>query len=53
MCVESAEEGVDEQNSLLLPHRDGHGMYVPSIIDVWGYDREFCSSSSSSTSITQ
>jgi hypothetical protein len=26
---------------------------VPSIIDVWGYDREFCSSSSSSSSITQ
>ena len=25
----------------------GMGM-VPSIIDVWGYDREFCSSSSSS-----
>ena len=23
---------------------------VPSIIDVWGYDREFCSSSSSSPS---
>ena len=23
---------------------------VPSIIDVWGYDREFCSSSSSSSS---
>ena len=22
---------------------------VPSIIDVWGYDREFCSSSSSSS----
>ena len=30
----------------------GMGM-VPSIIDVWGYDSEFCSSSSSSTSITQ
>ena len=27
----------------------GIGM-VPSIIDVWGYDREFCSSSSSSSS---
>ena len=28
---------------------------VPSIIDVWGYDRQFCSSSSSSssTSITK
>ena len=26
----------------------GIGM-VPSIIDVWGYDREFCSSSSSSS----
>ena len=25
---------------------------VPSIIDVWGYDREFCSSSSSSSSST-
>ena len=23
---------------------------VPSITDVWGYDREFCSSSSSSSS---
>ena len=23
---------------------------VPSIIDVWGYDKEFCSSSSSSPS---
>ena len=23
---------------------------VPSIIDVWGYDREFCSYSSSSSS---
>ena len=23
---------------------------VPSIIDVWGYDREFCSSSFSSSS---
>ena len=33
----------------------GMGM-VPSIIDVWGYDREFCSSSSpssDSTPITQ
>ena len=27
------------------PYYIGIGM-VPSIIDVWGYDREFCSSSS-------
>ena len=26
---------------------------VPSIIDVWGYDREICSSSSSSSSSTR
>ena len=31
------------------PYYIGIGM-VPSIIDVWGYDREFCSSSSSSSS---
>ena len=30
------------------PYYIGIGM-VPSIIDVWGYDREFCSSSSSSS----
>ena len=31
------------------PYYIGIGM-VPSIIDVWGYDREFCSSSSSPSS---
>ena len=31
------------------PYYIGMGM-VPSIIDVWGYDREFCSSSSPSPS---
>ena len=38
------------------PYYIGIGM-VASIIDVWGYDREFCSSSSSpsssSTNVTQ
>ena len=41
--------------SLLFISKDGSPYYigigmVPSIIDVWGYDREFCSSSSSSSS---
>ena len=36
-----------------MPLYIGIGM-VPSIIDVWGYDTEFCSSSSpSSTNVTQ
>ena len=36
----------------LVNYRDGYD--IPSIIDVWGYDREFCSySSSSPTSITK
>ena len=34
--------------SLRITKYGSTGM-VPSIIDVWGYDREFCSSSSSSS----
>ena len=38
--------------NLLLPYLQYRDGMVPSIIDVWGYDREFCSSSSSSSSST-
>ena len=40
LCLSISKDG--------SPYYIGIGM-VPSIIDVWGYDREFCSSSSSSS----
>ena len=50
-----ADEATDiSHNEQLCISKDGSPYYigigmVPSIIDVWGYDREFCSSSSSSS----
>ena len=38
----------DTRTVLFTKYGSRIGM-VPSIIDVWGYDREFCSSSSSNT----
>ena len=46
VCCEGLSRHISKDGS---PYYIGIGM-VPSIIDVWGYDREFCSSSSSSSS---
>ena len=47
----TAARALDYITKQLVYYRDG--CMVASIIDVWGYDREFCSSpSSSSTSVT-
>ena len=42
MKIEGKKVSISKDGS---PYYIGMGM-VPSIIDVWGYDREFCSSSS-------